>query len=312
MNDQPGQSESHFPILDEEVLLAHPKSQESRDMERIYTSPNSEDWVTWNILRALQRSEGTDWWDSVVAAAEADADPSADWSLLSQPPSVEFWRRVDSPAEYETASRERMRTSQEEAWRERTVDTRPVEGRTEVDLVFESDQYLVYVETKLHSDISQSTTYDPDRNQIARNIDCLIEDAGDRAPFFWMFVRDRLPSHTYQTMIELYRHKAPALHQLLPHRDPELLDRIINSIAIVTWEDLFPIMANSDVSDEIREELRRRICDVGSTTSPARREPLQVRPVRRQLSSVDRIRRALAARLRKHANDLAARRRSAS
>ncbi len=269
MNHEPDPTEARFPILDEEMLLSLPKSAKAQDMERIYTSPNSEDWVTWNILRALQGTERDGWWAGVVEAAQADAGPSARWASLERPPTVDLWRSVNTPPEYEGASRSRMRVSNNLEWRQRAANPRPVEGRTEVDLVFEGDDYLVFVEAKLQSDISQGTTYDPDRNQIARNIDCLIEEAGDREPFFWMFVRDRLPTRRYEAVIDMYRLKSASLHHLLPHRDPELLDRIVESIAIVTWDDLVSLVNDDETDAAVLAEIRRRISPNESTPTPA-------------------------------------------
>ena len=49
-----------------------------------------------------------------------------------------------------------------------------------MDTIFEGGGFLIFVEAKLGSDVSQRTTYDPLRNQIERNIDCAVEEAGDR------------------------------------------------------------------------------------------------------------------------------------
>ncbi len=253
-----GDTAAMFPTLDEELLLSLPKAQKPQDMERIATSPNSEDWVTWNLMRALQRPPGDDWWSGVVAAAEADAGRSARWETLEPPPAVDLWRTVPSPRSYEAASRRRMTESDNEMWRSRAVNRRPVEGSTEVDLVFDGTDYLIFVEAKLHSDVSTSTTHDPERNQIVRNIDCLIEEAGNREPFFWMIVRDRDPSRSYMQLIERYRGDPDELHRLLPHRDPVVLKRIAASLAVVVWAELLPLIPNSaELSDTVAELARR-------------------------------------------------------
>ena len=274
MANQPDDSTDRFPILDEELLLSLPKSAKTQDMDRIYKSPNSEDWVTWNILRALQRTKGSDWWEGVVAAAKADAGPSPRWASLQDPPSVDLWRTVESPPSYEIASRTRMRLSDKEDWRRRADNPRAVEGPTEVDLVFEGDDYLIFVEAKLHSDISTGTTYDPNRNQIARNIDCLIEQARGREPFFWMFVADRLPTRGYANLIALYRSNPEELHQLLPHRDPGLIDRILENVAVVTWDDLVPLIRDDDQTHQVLGEIRRRL---GSVDDVSERSPVDER-----------------------------------
>ena len=63
----------------------------------------------------------------------------------------------------------------------------------------------MYVEAKLGSDISMNTKYDPQRNQIVRNIDCLIENAGERLPIFWMLVRDEAPERAYVQLMKNYK-----------------------------------------------------------------------------------------------------------
>jgi hypothetical protein len=83
-----------------------------------------------------------------------------------------------------------MRESTNKAWVERSQDPRPVEGDSEIDVILQNSVLVVFAEAKLGSDISSSTTYDPHRNQIVRNIDCVLDWANGRAPLFWMLVRD--------------------------------------------------------------------------------------------------------------------------
>ena len=88
-----------------------------------------------------------------------------DDSLTSgKPPAIGLWRQVPSPRAYERASRVRMARSNNADWRKRAANPRPVEGPTEVDAVFEGAEFLVFVEAKLGSDVSEQTTYDPLRN----------------------------------------------------------------------------------------------------------------------------------------------------
>jgi len=98
-----------------------------------------------------------------------------------------------------------MRTSPDPVVAARSRDPKPVEGKSEIDLMIESSSLLIYVEAKLDSDISMRTTYDPDRNQVARNIDCLMEAARGRTSFFWIFVRDSSLGHAYTQLMEKYR-----------------------------------------------------------------------------------------------------------
>jgi hypothetical protein len=50
-------------------------------------------------------------------------------------------------------------------------------------VVITTARHLLFVEAKLGSDVATHTTYDEARNQIVRNIDCVLETACDREPF---------------------------------------------------------------------------------------------------------------------------------
>jgi hypothetical protein len=248
-----------FPMLDIGDLLSHPKSRKTQDMRRIYESPQSEDWVTWTVLHALDRIPAQEWWPGVLETVLATPSPPVRVPSPQQPPGVDLWRAVASPAEYQAASRLRMTESANLEWRARADRPEPVEGATEVDLVFDGASYLVFVEAKLNSDISERTTYDPERNQIARNIDCVIEQAGDREPFFWMFVKDRAPKRLYSQAIDTYRRNPEELQRLLPHRSLDVLREVTESIAVVTWREMYPLLPSRDDTADALAELTRRI-----------------------------------------------------
>ena len=250
---QPAPVVAEFPVLAGAALESHTKAAKPQDMRRIRTSPNSEDWVTWNFLQLLCQRRPDDWWRQLAP----DLWPAG------ERPSLHFWRPVASPSAYEAASRERMRTSQLATERERAADPRPVEGISEIDVVLESASYLLFVEAKLGSDIKTFTTRDPSRNQIARNIDCVLESAGSREPVFWMLVRDRDPNRAYVQMIEAYRTQPELLHRHLPHRDPQQLRRIAERLTILRWRDIagpwLETPDNDPLTESVRQELLRRI-----------------------------------------------------
>ena len=246
-----------YPFVDFDQLLAHPKAGKREDLERILRSPHSEDWVTWNVLRAIQLQAY--WWPAVVSLAQGQAFELSDSLAFGRPPAVDLWRRVATPPAYEHASRTRMASSKEAEWRKRADIRKPVEGSTEVDAVFEGDEYLVFVEAKLSSDVSEHTKYDPVRNQIERNIDCVIEEAADRQPLFWMFVRDRRPQFRYSKIIEDYRSDVRLLESRLRHRDPGVLAQMVKGIAVVEWRELVPLLRDTPGLTEVLAEIRRRV-----------------------------------------------------
>ena len=187
-----GDTITKFPFLDLEGLNKRLKSRKESDCEYIFKNERSEDYVTWNFLQALQRGKPSSWWPELARLARrCSPDANDAWLVKQVPPKIDIWCKVKSPRLYEAESSKRMKESHNEEVRRRAQKGVLVEGRTEVDAIFKGEEYLIFVEAKLHSRIALKTTHDPERNQIVRNIDCVIEKAGDRRPYFWMFVRDK-------------------------------------------------------------------------------------------------------------------------
>jgi len=246
-----------FPFFDLDRFLAHPKAAKPEDRRRILQSANSEDWVTWNVMEQLRAR--IDWWPAVAGLAKKHASALSDSLALDDPPSVDLWRQVPSPPAYERASRKRMAESNDADWRNRAANRRPVEGPTEVDIVFEGPRFLIFVEAKLGSDMSMRTTYDPSRNQIERNIDCVLENAGNRDALFWMFVKERQGEFEYTKVVEAYRSDIGRLQTRLPHRNPKLLARLVGNIALVEWRELSQLLPDISELADVRAEICRRV-----------------------------------------------------
>jgi hypothetical protein len=154
-----------------------------------------------------------------------------------------------------------MRTCENAGWHKRSFDINPVEGPPEIDITFEGCGYIAYVEAKLGSDVSLTTTYDPERNQIARNIDCLLEVCGKRRPVFWMFVQDRQPTRAYVQLMERHR-LASELSLSLPHRTAAQLEEIAAGLVVVTWSELLALLGGvtrKGLEADVERELRRRV-----------------------------------------------------
>lgn len=252
-----------FPVLNYPQLAALPKGRKPQDMERILHSPNSEDWVTWNFFQVLQTCYPGNWWARLLSVARRrnpDLPPALDGRLA---PTARLWASVPAPVEYERQSRARMLASGNPDWAARARVADPVEGASEIDIVLEQDRFLLYAEAKLGSDVSLRTTYDPGRNQIVRNIDCLLASAGARLPVFWMFVRDQSPERAYVQWMNRYKEDPRLLIRDLPHRDPEVLRAIARNLTTLQWNDFPELAAGPPVLDAeqnaVRQELGRRI-----------------------------------------------------
>jgi hypothetical protein len=251
-----------FPVLNLQQLLDLPKGHKPQDMKRILGSPNSEDWVTWNFFQVLLKKYPNEWWAHFSSAARR-RNPHLTFTVDDRSlPTPRLWSLVPSPSEYEAQSRARMLKSGNTEWASRAVVAEPVEGPSEIDIIFDHDQFLVYVEAKLGSDVSMNTTYDPQRNQIIRNIDCLIANAGNRKPIFWLLVKDEAPTREYVRLIRNYGADPSALVRDLPHRDAGTLRGIAQNLAILLWSDFRELVCAPDRDPEtaaVQREWERRI-----------------------------------------------------
>jgi hypothetical protein len=253
-----------YPILDRDRFERHPKARKPQDRDRMLFSQASEDWVTWTAFRLLERYACTSWWRDLVDRAKAENPQLAlphDWD---ETPEVRLWRSVSSPSGYEKASRERMRSSNNPVWVARSLDRRPVEGASEIDIILQNRVLVVFLEAKLGSDISLSTTYDPHRNQIIRNIDCVLDRAEGRVPMFWMLVRDAGQSRSYTQVLNHYRTNPEVLAGELRHHDAERVIDLARNLGLILWKDLVLQAASLSTSDDkdlifIKNELRRRV-----------------------------------------------------
>ncbi|WP_348263257.1 hypothetical protein P8935_01565 [Telmatobacter sp. DSM 110680] len=231
-------------------------------MDRILHSPNSEDWVTWNFFQILLAQFPAGWWGHLVSAARRRNRelnfPFDDRSL----PTPKLWTAVRAPSDYEARSRKRMLESGNPEWITRARMPDPVEGSSEIDIVIEHEQFLAYIEAKLGSDLSMKTSYDPQRNQIIRNIDCLIESAGTRLPIFWLLVKDVDAARSYVQLVDNYKNDPGLLAHDLPHRDSDLLKRISQNLTIILWSDFSELVCGPGADQEsnaVKRELERRI-----------------------------------------------------
>lgn len=129
-----------------------------------------------------------------------------------------------------------------------------LEGATHADamLIAPSTGFAVVFEAKVYSDASSHTTYDAKRNQIARNIDVLMDrNSGLRSPLNKrqpdrscfvlitpeIFKRDP-SSRLYGALMQAYRRDAELLHEHLPHRSPADLAGVPLRLGWTSWEQI--------------------------------------------------------------------------
>ncbi len=82
---------------------------------------------------------------------------------------------------------------------------KPLESRTHVDAVIETDKLIIFFEIKYTSDISHSTTFNPYRNQLARLIDVGLEEAKSSGKEVLVILST--PSTLFERRSRLYYYK---------------------------------------------------------------------------------------------------------
>lgn len=128
-----------------------------------------------------------------------------------------------------------------------------LEGPTHVDAILlnEKNGFAVIFEAKVLSDISSQITFDVTRNQIARNIDVMLEKNDllpeplrRRDPSRTLFAlltpkifKDQQHTRLYSWLINEYMNSPEALKRDLPHRNDFEFSSISKRIGWLTWED---------------------------------------------------------------------------
>lgn len=137
---------------------------------------------------------------------------------------------------------------------------RTLEGPTNVDalLLNPDNGFAVVAEAKVLSDISYHVTYDEMRNQIARNIDVMLEKNHDlchplnkRDPGKTLFLlitpkifKDNPTTRLYGFKFNEYKNSPESLASDLPHRKGYDWGNISKRLGWLTWEDFKSV--NSD------------------------------------------------------------------
>ncbi|MDY6990966.1 MAG: hypothetical protein SWQ30_23230 [Thermodesulfobacteriota bacterium] len=135
-----------------------------------------------------------------------------------------------------------------------------LEGATNVDAMLLNSErgFAVIIEAKVLSDISYQVTYDAMRNQIARNIDVMLEPNEDlcdplkaRDPNKTLFLlltprifKDNPATRLYGYKMNDYRKDWRCLQKDLQHRENVDWQRLSKRLGWLTWEDFSDV--NSD------------------------------------------------------------------
>ncbi|GHH96877.1 hypothetical protein [Neobacillus kokaensis] len=142
-------------------------------------SENSEDAVTWNIFRTLQKIDPELWLPKLFQASFRKLRYD-----IVQDMKISLWKKFTPPAGVQNP-----------------------EGPTEVDVMLENDHFVWFIEVKYKSDISMKTVHDNSRNQILRNIDIGSDYAGKKDFYFSLLILDEKYSPKGVQIIDSYKNE---------------------------------------------------------------------------------------------------------
>jgi hypothetical protein len=190
-------------------------------------SENSEDVLTWNVFRSLQKINPSVWLPGFfVRAFHADlpAQPKVVtldlWPTLAPPPALRLFQKD--------------------------------EGDSEIDVRIETERFVCFIEAKYKTDIGIRTGNNPERDQIIRNLDLGTWHAGLRDFFFVLLVMDEAYSADGLAALNLYATTRDTLLARPPHRTDGLQN--LKGIGHVTWRDMAEILRQCETQAEHEDE----------------------------------------------------------
>jgi hypothetical protein len=196
-------------------------------------SENSEDVLTWNVFRSLQKVDPSIWLPAFFDRALHTALPKQSrvltldlWPTLTPPPALRLFQKD--------------------------------EGESEIDVRIEAEGFLCFLEAKYKSDISTRTKNNPDRDQIIRNLDLGTWYAGVRDFYFVLIVIDEARSADGIALLKRYATSRDEVLQRLPPRTDGLKN--LKGTGTVTWSDMAGILRQCEraaVHEDERQTARR-------------------------------------------------------
>jgi hypothetical protein len=214
---------------------------------------------TAGALVPLHRCGNANLWRLLLTEAFGETPPvgeGATWSDLLGADDLRLFFEVglSSPSAYRSWLSKNLETRHPLAEQRAVSETRgeSLEGRTHLDalLLAPSTGFAVHFEAKVLSDIDTKTKHDALRNQLARNLDCLWDQAGvpalpERKPELSVMLlitpelfRQQAASRLYGHLFELYKRDSAALHQHLPHLTPEECQELAKRLGWISFEQV--------------------------------------------------------------------------
>jgi hypothetical protein len=187
-------------------------------------SINSEDAMTWNVFRTLQKIDPELWLPLLFNQTfqESRTDIVKDMK-------ISLWKKLSPPSE----------------WGLR-------EGDSEIDVMLENDHFVWFIEVKYKNDISTGTTHDKSRNQIIRNIDLGTDYAGDKDFYFSLLILDEKHSRKGAQILETYKNNRDSIINNLPHRNG--VPNNLNGVSLLKWQNLRDLFSLCEEKAQYEDE----------------------------------------------------------
>ncbi len=151
-------------------------------------------------------------------------------------------------------------------------ENQPLEGKTHVDAFIQTDKLIIFFEIKFTSDISYDTTFNPERNQLARLVDVGLEVNEHNGKEVLVILSS--PRRFFDSKSRLYYYK------IKDYTDPAKITKDIewrndstirDNVLAVTWialEDLIDVLYKDFEHEDKKEALeffKERNLLIGST-----------------------------------------------
>ena len=229
-----------FRSLDERELRRLTASRPVSERNRLSEGPSSTGWITWNAMHLLDNEfPNGAWWASVSTLLES-MNPLNRCPLYPVP-GISFWRPASPSPKYALP-----------------------EDPALVDMVFDSPNALIYVESKVNHDIALTSPGNKRRNRLIRLADCLLEEAKERNCALWIFAREINDQRHYVHLANQYRECPEMFAAELPHHSAEALYGVARRLTVVRWCDVLGQALQRRAEDDlvlakVRGALRRRL-----------------------------------------------------
>ena len=195
-------------------------------------SENSEDAMTWNVFKTLEKSNPESWFSEIFPQIILDKNEQ----FID--PMLRFWDKYFPPL---------LRSIPD--------------GETLVDLTIETSNKLIFIEAIYKTDISKNTKHDPNRDQIIRNIDVGSWASKKRAKEF-CFILLTLKTSTYSIdKLNYYKSNPSNIIQEIGSYRKDIKDYVAlcENIHVIYWDQILNSLQNIQLGNKAELNLTKLV-----------------------------------------------------